>query len=139
MHEPSFGGTDGELSQSSPGGATPRTPRCPCGAGLIAKTAIVSGLPRMDEQLRGDSVTLLFPSGGAAPRTPRCPCGAGLIAKTAIVSGLPRMDEQLRGDSVTLLFPSGGATPRTPGPELPGVSVSWIFSSGELVGTEAAR
>ena len=95
MHEPSFGGTDGELSQSSPGGATPHTPRCPCGAGLIAKTAIVSGLPRMDEQLRGDSVTLLFPSGGAAPRTPR--------------------------------------------PELPGVSVSWIFSSGELVGTEAAR
>jgi hypothetical protein len=31
--------------QLSPGGATPRTPRCPPGAGLIAKTAILSGPP----------------------------------------------------------------------------------------------
>jgi dihydroneopterin aldolase len=33
----------------SPGGTTPRTPRCPRGAGLIAKTAIVSGPPHADE------------------------------------------------------------------------------------------
>ena len=37
----------------SPGGATPRTPRCPPGAGLMAKTAIVSGPPHADEELRG--------------------------------------------------------------------------------------
>jgi glutaredoxin len=33
----------------SPGGATPRTPRCPPRAGLIAETAIVSGPPGPDE------------------------------------------------------------------------------------------
>jgi hypothetical protein len=100
MHEPSFGGTDGEL-QSSPGGTTPRTPRCPPGTGLIAKTAIVSGPSRADGELRDDSVTVLFSSAGTTPRTPRGRRGTG--------------------------------------EELPGLSVSWIFSSGELVGTEAAR
>jgi AIG2-like family len=42
-------------AQLSPGGATPRTPRCPPGAGLIAKTAILSGPPPANQSC-GDSV-----------------------------------------------------------------------------------
>jgi decaprenylphospho-beta-D-erythro-pentofuranosid-2-ulose 2-reductase len=38
-----------KLELLSPGGTTPRTPRCPCWAPLIAKTAILSGPPNTDK------------------------------------------------------------------------------------------
>jgi aspartate carbamoyltransferase catalytic subunit len=65
------------MRQFFPGGATPRTPRCPPGAGLIAKTAIVSGPPQADEELLGASHTpRADEKPRMSPRTPRGPAGA---------------------------------------------------------------
>ena len=73
------------LRQLSSGEATPRTPReslrlrSPADAGVIAKTATVSGPPQTDGRLRL-----------------RSPADAGLMAKTATASGPPQTDGRLR-------------------------------------------
>jgi aspartate carbamoyltransferase catalytic subunit len=57
------------MRQFFPGGATPRTPRCPPEAALIAKDAIVSGPPQADEGLRGAPGTANWGTGN--PGNPR--------------------------------------------------------------------
>ena len=67
----SSGGMPPRTSQSSPGGTTPRTLRCPPEPGLTAKDAIVSGLPRADEEhgVPGtDEARVISEPGAEAPK-----------------------------------------------------------------------
>ena len=55
------------LLQLSSGGATPRTPRCSPGVGLIAKSAILSGRPPANEGRRGTDPVRRTRGGGQGP------------------------------------------------------------------------
>ena len=89
---------------SSPGGATPRTPRCPSDAGLMAKTATVSGPPQTDERLRLRSHTgspaALGARIGAAKRVRVLPSSAPVDSSAGADvagAGIPEEDAELAG------------------------------------------
>jgi DNA helicase II / ATP-dependent DNA helicase PcrA len=94
------------LRRLSSGGATARTPRFPSDAGLMAKTAIVSGPPQTDERPR-----LRSPVGGPAALGARISTAKRLAASP----GRPAIHPDTTADPAVSDTPEGTETPEDTG------------------------